>query len=56
MHYAWGREHQAANRADEARSEYNRALTLDPGFSEADKALAELASKKRGVFSRLFRK
>ncbi len=58
MHYAWGREHQAAKRAEDARAEYNRALTLNPRFTEAQDAMASLdaETRKRGVFSRLFRK
>ena len=58
MHYAWGKQHEAAGRADDARSEYNRSLTLDPAFAEAQDAVSDLdeKTKKRGVFSRLFRK
>jgi tetratricopeptide (TPR) repeat protein len=57
MHYAWGREHQAAGRAEEARAEYNRALAIDAGFEPARAALDSLEGpKSRGLLSKWFRK
>jgi len=53
MHYAWGREHQAAGRLDEARLEYERALRIDPSFEAARRALRRA---RPGFFRRLFGK
>jgi tetratricopeptide (TPR) repeat protein len=59
MHYAWGRELQEARREEEARAEYNRALSLDPDFAPALQAIATLRVDKpaTGKFlSKLFGK
>lgn len=62
MHYAWGRELQAARRDDDARAEYNRALNLEPDFEPALKSVASLAAETPkpptggGILSRFFPK
>jgi hypothetical protein len=58
MHYAWGREHQAAGRLDEAAAELRRALKLDASFDEAVEALEQIDARaeKPGVLGRLFRR
>lgn len=60
MHYAWGKEHLALGRTDDAKAEYRRALGVDPEFTRAKHALDAVPEdekpKQRGFFSRLFRK
>ena len=42
LSYARGRELHAVGRRDEAATEYERALALDPGLGQAKLALAEI--------------
>jgi hypothetical protein len=58
MHYARGREAEAAGKPEEARAEWQRALALDPDFVRAKTALADLPPPppSGGVFSRFFKK
>ena len=63
LSYARGREAQDAGRHDEARTEFNRALTLDPELQIAKGALAQVAEPEPpadrptgGLFSKLFKK
>jgi tetratricopeptide (TPR) repeat protein len=64
LHYTLGREHHAARRNQEARSEYQRALAFDPGFEPALKSLAildggedkEQGEERGGLISRWFRR
>ncbi len=57
MHYARGRELQAAEQADRARAEYNRALALDAHFAPARAAIESLdGPKPRGLLSKWFKK
>jgi len=46
LHYTLGREHHALGRSDAARSEYERALAIDPRFEPAQKSLALLGTDK----------
>ncbi len=48
LHYTLGREHHAAGRADAARGEYERALSLDPGFEPALKSKSLLEGGEEG--------
>lgn len=57
LHFAMGRQHQAANDHGRARDEYRRALEVDPTFAPAQEALAKLPAQepqKKGLFSKLF--
>jgi hypothetical protein len=58
--YARGREAQDAGRLDEARSEFARALSMDPGLSAAQQGLDQIPveepKKAGGFFSRLLKK
>ena len=58
MHYARGREAQEAGRPDEARSELQRALALDPELFAARRALDDLPPEpdKGGLLSKLFKR
>ena len=58
LHFAKGKEHEAAGATERAAAEYNRALSLDPSFDRASVALAGVLKKDkpRGLFSKLFRK
>ena len=56
LHYAWGREHEAAHRTDQAKAEFRRALTVDPTFERAKLALDALSETKRGLLARLFKR
>ncbi len=57
LHFALGRQHQAASDHGRARDEYRRALEVDPTFVLAQEALTKLpaeAPQKKGLFSKLF--
>jgi hypothetical protein len=61
--YARGREAQDSGRHDDARTEFNRALTLDPDLRIAKEALAQVAEPEPsadrpsgGLFSKFFKK
>jgi len=62
LSYARGREAQDANRRDEARTEFVRALQLDPDLGPAKSALAQVSDAEPperptgGLLSRLFKK
>jgi tetratricopeptide (TPR) repeat protein len=61
LHYTLGREHHALGRSEAARSEYERALAIDPRFEPAQKSLALLAPKdpeddRGGLLSRWFKR
>jgi curved DNA-binding protein CbpA len=56
MHLAWGREHAAAGKPDEARAELQRAIKLAPDLTAAKDALDKLPKSSGGLFKRLFRK
>jgi hypothetical protein len=62
LSYARGREAQDANRRDEARTEFARALQLDPDLGPAKAALAQVTDAEPperpsgGLLSRLFKK
>jgi tetratricopeptide (TPR) repeat protein len=65
LHYTLGREHHAAGREDAARGEYERALSIDPGFEPAQKSLALIEGgegkeqgeeRSGGLISRWFRR
>jgi len=64
LNYTLGREHHAAGRNQAARSEYQRALAIDPGFEPALKSLAildggedkEEGEERGGLISRWFRR
>jgi hypothetical protein len=58
LHYARGRERLATGHADSARSELKRALTLQPQFEAAERALEEASSRRSGkpFFKKLFGK
>lgn len=58
LHYAIGRQREAASEPDRARTEFRRALELDESFEEARRAMEKLPGdgQSRGLFSRLFRK
>lgn len=58
MHYAWGCEHQAAGRDDDAAAELRRALAIDHGFEAAQAALSRIEpeSERPGLLGRLFRR
>jgi len=62
LSYARGREAQDGNRRDEARTEFARALQLDPDLQVAKAALAQVAEEtpperpSGGLLSRLFKK
>ncbi|HUH01998.1 MAG TPA: J domain-containing protein, partial [Kofleriaceae bacterium] len=58
LHYAIGRQREAASEPERARVEFRRALELDDSFEEARSAMAKLPGdgEPRGLFSRLFRK
>ncbi len=62
LSYARGREAQDGNRRDEARTEFARALQLDPELSVAKAALAQVGEEtpperpSGGLLSRLFKK
>ncbi len=47
--YARGQEAQTAGDLDRARAEWRRAITLDPGFADAQRALAQRASRPSWV-------
>jgi Tfp pilus assembly protein PilF len=53
---AWGMEHRAAKRLDDAERELERALSLDPDFKEAADELDKVREErgKGGIFSKLF--
>lgn len=55
---AWGLEHLAEGRLEEARRELERALQLEPELDDAKSALARVdaAQPKTGLFNKLFRK
>jgi len=54
LHYVWATEHEAAERYEDARAEYRRALNIDPGFKRAHEALGRLETDKKGFFKKLF--
>lgn len=55
LHLAWGLEHRAAGKAEDAQRELERALALDPENTDAAEALRKIeADKKKGLFSKLF--
>jgi tetratricopeptide (TPR) repeat protein len=58
LHYAIGRQREAASDHERARTEYRRALELDEAFAEARHAMERLPKEAPGggLFSRLFRK
>lgn len=57
LHYAWGREHMAAGRPDQARAELGRALGIDPEFAAARRDLDALSRKRPGrLLGKLFGK
>ncbi len=64
LHYTLGREHHAGGREQAARSEYERALSIDPKFEPALKSVAildgaedkEPAEERGGLISRWFRR
>jgi hypothetical protein len=60
MHYARGREAEAAGKLDEARAEWQRALAAEPDMQRAKLALADLSPTSSpsggGLFSRFFKK
>jgi hypothetical protein len=61
LSYARGRENQDLGRHDDARTEFLRALQLDPELTAAKNALNQVADDpperpSGGLFSRLFRK
>lgn len=65
LHYALGREHHAAGRDELARSEYERALAIDPRFEPAHRSMSLLAAgeaeterdqERGGLISRWFRR
>ena len=66
LHYALGREHQAAGRDELARSEYERALAIEPRFEPAQRSMAVLGGEADdsqredqrggGLLSRWFRR
>lgn len=63
LHYTLGREHHAAGRDESAKSEYERALAIDPRFEPAQKSLSLLGGQDKdggedrgGLISRWFRR
>ncbi len=56
LHYAWGREHLQAGRPDQARAELRRALSIDPAFAAARRALDSAGDPQRGLLAKIFGK
>jgi len=57
LYYAWGLEHRAAGRIDEALRELERAVFLEPELAEARRDLDKTRELKKaggGLFSKLF--
>jgi hypothetical protein len=56
LHYAWGLEHRAAGKIEEAVKELERAVALEPEFADAKKDLEKTKDSKKsgGIFSKLF--
>ncbi len=56
MHFSWGLEHEDDGQFDQARKEFERALSIDPEFKRAHEAIDRLPQDKKGsgFFSKIF--